>query len=121
MTVSTAMPTVFITAFQGQDLSHAKMFGNVRPITTGRIESFKIDVLARQVNEALQDSRPEDWIIATGHMILGVMAAMEFARRHGRVNFLIWHAVQHKYLPRVLQFELGSDLSEPVLREMLAL
>jgi hypothetical protein len=119
MDASASEPTVYITSFQDQDISHAKTFGRVKAISVGRIETFKLDQLAAQVTAALKDSRPEDWLITTGHMVLGIFAAVEFIRRHNRLNLLIWHAKLHKYIPRVVRVVLGADITEPMLQEML--
>lgn len=113
-------PTVFLTNFKGQDITHAKTFGKVRAISQGpMIETFKLDVLAKQVNDALKDSHPEDWLICSGHMILGIIAAVEFLRRHSRVNFLLWHSKQHVYIPRIMRMDAGQDLNDPALQEIL--
>lgn len=112
-------PTVYIVSWQGQNVEQAKNFGRLKAITTGRIESFKLDRLSRLVHDALKDSQPGDWIVPTGHMILGILTAVEFIRLHNRVNFLIWHTLHQKYIPRIMHYQLGVDISEPVLKEIL--
>lgn len=110
---------VYVTNWQNQDLTHAKTFGALKIISKGRIESFKMDILCATALDALKDSRPDDWLITTGHMVLGIIAAVEFIRRHNRLNLLIWHAVHHRYIPRILHLDIGAGLDEPSLKEIL--
>ena len=120
--------TVFITNYKGQDLSHAQTFGKIKAIRNDKyIETFQMDVLSAQVAEALANSHPEDWLIPTGHMVLGILAALEFLHRHRRLNLLVWHAKQRKYVPRILQLNPdrlaklvdGMAGTDPLLTEIL--
>lgn len=123
-TTATYEPTVYLTNYKHQDVSHAKMFGRIKVITTAPvIETFKLDLLSRQVTDALAESRPEDWLICTGHMVLGIITAVEFLRKHHRLNLLLWHSKEKKYIPRVLHMRQGpapdADVIEPILSEIL--
>jgi adenosylmethionine-8-amino-7-oxononanoate aminotransferase len=114
------IPFVYVTNFQGHDLTAAKAYGRLKVISEGPlVEGFKLDVLAQKAHEALRESRPEDWLVTTGHMILGILTALEFVRRHNRLNLLIFHAKLRRYLPRVMSANVGADFSEPFLQEML--
>jgi len=120
-------PVVYLTNFRGQDMRHARTFGRIKAITKEPIvETFKLDQVTKTVSAALAGSHPEDWLICSGHMVLGIIAAVEFLRRHKRLNLLLWHAKAKKYLPRVLQLRqeaeaaAGAEISaDPVLVEML--
>jgi hypothetical protein len=112
--------TVYLTNYRGQEITDAKSFGKVKFITTGNvIDTFRLDQLAGQVFDALKTSKPEDWLVPTGHMVLGALAILELLRRHGRVNLLLWHARIHKYIPRTVILKPNAqDLSEPALQEL---
>ncbi len=110
---------VWVVNFNGQEIDHAKTFGAIRFVTHGRVETFRVDSLIRQVTTALKDSRPDDWVVATGHIVLGMLVALEMVRRHGRLNLLLWHARLRIYIPRIIHAHLDSDVSDPFLQSIM--
>lgn len=112
-------PNVWIVNHQFQDVSHAATFGTIKYVTEGQVNTFNVDSLIGIVSKAFQDSQAEDWLVPTGSMLLGILAAVEMVRRHGRLNILLWHAKSHVYVPRIIKATLGVDINEPFLHDVI--
>jgi hypothetical protein len=114
-----ATPFVYVLNLEDQDVEHAKTFGRLRVIYRGRINPFKTDGIIRHLHDVLAESNPGDWILPTGANVLGIVASIEMIRRHKRLNLLLWHARERKYIPRVFHADFESDFSEAFLQSIL--
>lgn len=93
------MPTVYVVNRAGHDHSAAEKFGNVRFLTEGFIDRMDTAQMYREMSEAINDSKPDDYLILTSLSTLCSIAAGMFAYKHGRLNILLWN--KGEYLPRV--------------------
>lgn len=116
---ASAVPSVWVVNDAGQDLEHAKTFGELRTLTRGKVNVFSVDQHIHLFRNALSLSEAEDWLVPTGGPALGIIAAVEMLRRHRRLNLLLWHARQRVYVPRIIKANFEADISEPFLQAVL--
>ena len=81
---------VFLINEGSHDYSQASTFGEILTLSKGFIARFHISKMVRTFNEAMKDSTEEDYILISGPATMIAMACAVFARKHGRLNLLIW-------------------------------
>lgn len=91
---------VYIPNNSGHDFSDAEKYGDLVFITQGMIDRFKINTMFRATVEALNDSKPTDYIMVTGLTQINVIIASVFTQMHGRLNLLIYDVKKERYIPR---------------------
>lgn len=74
----------------GHDYSQAAKFGDLSFVTVGSINPYNTGQLYRRWVDALKDSDKNDYIVMTSLNIICSVGAAIFARKHGRVNFLLY-------------------------------
>lgn len=85
------MPTVYVVNDSGHDFSSALDWGDeIKFMSEGRLNRYAINQMYRVFSEALADSEPDDYILATGLTQMNQVAAAIFARMHGTLNLLIY-------------------------------
>lgn len=89
---------VFVPNKAGHDYSAAEERGELVFVTTGLQNRYDIRNMYRVWSEALKDSTPEDYIMLTGLNSLCSIGAAVFAKKHGRLNFLVYR--NGKYILR---------------------
>jgi len=85
------MARVYIPNRSGHNFADAKRFGEIIYITEGFINKTKINNMYRACTEAMQDAKPDDYIIISGIGALNMIAAAVFARITGRLNLLMFN------------------------------
>ena len=83
------MPTVFIVNHAGHDYTKAERWGNLSCMTTGHVAQGSLDRLIYDVAIGLQRSEPEDWLLPAGLLILNVIAAAIWMRKHNELRVLV--------------------------------
>ena len=91
------MSKVYIVNFAGHDHREASKYGELRRITTGYVSLGSLDRVLFEVVNAIKDSEPDDWILPSGLLILNVIAAAAWIRRHGDIRMLIWDRKETRY------------------------
>jgi hypothetical protein len=90
---------VYVTNKSGHNFQDALRFGDeIIYLSEGRVSPFAVNSLYRDFAEALRDSTPEDYLVMTSLPILSIIAASILARKHGRLNILIYR--EGKYCER---------------------
>ena len=102
-------PTIWVINRSAHDYSGAERFGTIRHMTEGSLNRYATNVIFRQLNEALRKSNPEDYILLTGLTVMSCIACAIFARKHYKLNLLIFRPNDNSYVARRL------DLSDDVL------
>ena len=60
-------------------------------LSSGMLSQFRTGKLYRQLKAALSDSRPTDYLVPTGLGVTQMIAAAIFAKKHGRLNLLLFN------------------------------
>ena len=94
------MPTVYVVNKSGHDFSSAEKFGDLKYLSVGTINPYQVLKIYRQFAEGLKDSTPDDYLLITGLPIMTAVATAIMSRKHGVVNFLIYHAGTNTYKNR---------------------
>jgi hypothetical protein len=81
---------VFICNKGGHNYEQALKFGELVYVTEGNVNRFNTSNFYRAFIDAMEGSNKEDYILITSLSILNAIAAAVFARKHGRVNFLLF-------------------------------
>jgi len=87
----------------GHDFSKAERFGELVYVTYGMLNPFEIGFLNRKWEVALRNSKPTDYILITSLPIACMIGSAVFARKHKRLNVLIY-AKADVYLERLIYF-----------------
>ena len=81
---------VYIPNKGGHDYSHAARFGEIIFVTEGTQNRFAIANIYRAFVDAMEGSDKMDYFLPSSMNILNAIGAAVFARKHGRLNFLLF-------------------------------
>ena len=84
------MSTVYIPNHAGHDYSGAMQFGNVKVITEGRLEKFKLHEFFVICEEAMRDSKEEDYILISGLASVCAIACGIISQKSNKLNILVY-------------------------------
>ena len=87
---------VYVVNKGGHDHSDAERFGELIYLSTGSMNRFATSTIYRKFINQLKSSSPEDFILPTGLSIMTLIACSIFARKHGRLNILLYRASRNK-------------------------
>lgn len=96
------MQRVYIPNNSGHDFSGAEEYGELVFVTEGLLSKFQVNQMYRKVADKMQDSNPEDYILATGLTQINIICATAFAYLHGRINLLIYDVKENEYVSRTV-------------------
>ena len=102
------MARVFIPANQGHDYSRADAYGTIHFVTEEPLPTSNFGHMRDLWRRALVNSSKEDWIVVSSlasHLAIG---SAIFARRHGRLNLLVFDGGDYVGRTIVLQEEKGQ-------------
>lgn len=110
-------PTVYITNRSGHDFEPAKKFGQIKFLSEGDVDPFNVNRIYCNLAVTLQHSNPCDFLLITGLSVMNSISSAIMARKHGRVNWLQYHAGTKTYSARtiVLDRELIGDIVGEVI------
>ena len=89
------------------DYSLVKDFGEPVFITDGPVDRFAVTNLMRSVEQAMEDSNPDDFVLISGLPLLNALVSSFFVSLHGRLNLLLY--TKGRYVERTLEFEDRDD------------
>ena len=92
------MRKVFIPNKGPHDYTEAERFGDLVFCTVGSLDKFDTAEMYRELDDAMHDSQPDDYLIITSLTSLCSIASAILAAKHKRVNFLIHRG--DMYVPR---------------------
>lgn len=101
---------VYIANKSYHDYSYAKRFGELVYLTTRNINPIDTSSMVRLVDENLSNSLPDDKILITGLTIFNSIMTSYFARKHSRLNLLLFKRNKKKggkgeYVLREIMFD----------------
>lgn len=102
------MPKIFCANRSGHDFSPALDYGEeIIYLTEGEVKPYRVNAAYRQICRRLEGSSPDDLILQTGLPMLNVVAAAVFARKHGRLNLLLFKKQrgQGRYIKQTLNVD----------------
>lgn len=97
------MSKVYVVNKGGHDYSDAERFGELVYLSEGTQNRFAAGAIYRAFVEVLQDSNRGDYILVTSMNVLNSIASAIFARKHGKLNLLLFQA--GRYEPRELDID----------------
>lgn len=83
------MRKVYIPNRGPHDYSEAERFGELVVCTVGSLDRFDTAQMFRELEDAMYDSTPDDFILLTSLTSLCSVACAIFAAKHWRLNLLI--------------------------------
>lgn len=98
------MAKVYVINNRHHNFDSASKYGELVYVTEGVVPIFKTDYVALLLQEKLKDFNiEEDFILACGPSIVGIMATLIVARRTtGKLKVLIFDAKDQSYVARHL-------------------
>jgi len=96
-------PKVWVTNNADYDLSTAEVYGDVTIMYPDKPKNiFSTSTHAFHMKGLLEDSKPSDYLIVTGNMVLVLLAFGILYEKHGYVNLLLFDLRSREYVPRVV-------------------
>lgn len=93
------------------DLTDAKRYGRVMELLGPQAKPFDPDSI-EQMDQAMLESREDDWLLCIGNPTLIAAAAGAFASIHGRLNVLQWQSRKGYYEAIKIEYtEEGTTLT----------
>lgn len=94
---------VYVINKGGHNYSDAARFGELIFMSEGSQNRFAVSATYRSFVETMQGSNEDDYILVTSMNVLNSIASAIFARKHGRLNLLLFNKGQ--YEPRELDID----------------
>lgn len=93
------LPNVWIVNKRNHDYKDASKYGNLRALTSGKVNIFKTQSLIQEIKNTLDIYANEnDYIVLAGYIVANIIAVHYFLINFGKVNILIWDASQNRYV-----------------------
>ena len=105
---------IFIPNNGVHDYSDAERYGKITYVTKGEVNRFSVGWIARRWANALLNSSKSDCILVSSLTILTVIGTAIFARKHGRLNLLLFF--NGRYVKREIMIDQlfeRSEVNEP--------
>jgi hypothetical protein len=99
---------VYIVNRSAHDFSRAKDFGELVYLSSGEINRWNTNHMARIFEEVLASSSKEDYLVLCSLNIMNSIASAIFSHLHGRLNILLYK--DGRYIERNLVFGQISNL-----------
>lgn len=96
--------TVFIVSRGYHNWDEAEMFGRLRFMSEGTVNRTQVSDMMRKFVPIIERSEKDDLIVITGLSIMCSIACSLFARKHGRLNLLIYDSLKCSYTIRNVEF-----------------
>lgn len=96
------MPTVYIVNKCYHDFNAAYPFGELKYLSAGTMSRYGTNFMARQFEEVMENSSPDDYIVPCSLNVMNMIAAAIFVHKHGRLNLLLYK--KGAYIERNLVF-----------------
>lgn len=94
---------VFVTNKGGHNYEKAGEYGELIYVTEGTINRFATATIYRAFVDAMAESKEDDFLLVTSMNVMNAIGAAVFARKHGRLNILLYR--EGKYIPRELDID----------------
>jgi hypothetical protein len=89
---------VWVVNVGGHAYDDAKRFGELKPVTQGRINVFSVDNLVSAVRTKLAgEATQEDYVLVSGYSTVNAIVIHFFLKKYKFCKLLIWDAREFKY------------------------
>lgn len=106
--------TVWIINKGGHPYAPAKRFGNLVPLTEGRINPFRPDRLALEASKKLVLAKQDDFLLLGGPPMLCCLVFFLWLSKFPTVNLLQWDAKEREYVVKTMDGEELQKLAEKI-------
>jgi len=89
---------VFVVNKSSHDFSAAKQFGDIVFLSEGPMNRYATNNMHRVFDVIMSSSNKEDYIVPCSLNVMNSIASAIFARKHGRVNLLLFK--EGRYIER---------------------
>ncbi len=96
------MPTVYIVNRSYHDFDAVIPFGTPKFLSTGIMNRYGTNFMARQFEEVMEGSSQDDYLVPCSLNVMNMIAAAIFVHKHGRLNLLLYK--KGTYIERNLVF-----------------
>lgn len=96
------MATVFITNHSGNNYEKAKKYGDLKNVTHGRQNVFKMQALLSDVVKVIRKSDSDDYLLISGSAVVSSLCTMTWFYMHHRCKVLIFDAGDNDYVLKEL-------------------
>lgn len=98
------MAIVYIVNKSSHNFSEAEKFGKLVFMSEGRLNRYATNDMVRKFSDAMRNSTKEDYLLPCSLNTANVMAGAIFARKHGRLNLLLFKPSTGEYIERTHVF-----------------
>ena len=95
------MTKVYIVNKSSHDFSNAEKFGKLIFMSEGRLNRYGTNDMVRKFEDAMRNSKKDDWLLPCSLNTANIMAASIFAMKHKRLNLLLFKPSTGEYVERV--------------------
>ena len=99
------MPKVYIPSAGHNDFTIAKQFGDLEFICPPGQSHFRISAIIKIIEERLLDIKQKDYLIMVGTNVVVSICLIEWLKKLGTCNMLIYHSKLNKYIKRKVKFD----------------
>jgi len=98
---------------KSHDYSKAATFGALRPVTSGNFPIFKTARLLEEIESALKDSTPDDYLLISGSSVIAALCAVVWVQMHPVIKILMLDKARDCYVERsVIRADIRKELSQ---------
>lgn len=94
--------TVFVVNHREQDMKPAEKFGKILVLVEGKANIFGVDKVLGELKIKLKDSRPEDYVMLCGSLLLNSLVTGLWVVKHPKLKLLMWDFRTSSYVERIL-------------------
>ena len=106
---------VYVTNVGWHNYDNAKKYGELVPLTEGRIDYRHTDRIREQIINGLRDFNADlDYVLISGMPALPFEVAAHLLKRFNKVRYLYWEPLMDDYLPRETTGELHNGIASDV-------
>ena len=95
------MTKVYIVNKSSHDFSNAEKFGKLIFMSEGRLNRYGTNDMVRKFQDAMRNSKEDDWLLPCSLNTANIMAASIFVMKHKRLNLLLFKPSTGEYVERV--------------------
>jgi hypothetical protein len=84
------MAKVYVVNKSSHNFSNAEGFGQLIFCTEGRMNRFNTNDMIRKFQDAMRNSKKEDYVLLCSLNVMNAIACSVFAHKHGVLNLLLF-------------------------------
>jgi len=88
------MANVYVVNRGCHDHTDAERFGKIVYLSEGAVNRYAVASMYRDFVDVMKDSTSSDFVLLTGLSVMSSVACSIFARKHGRLNLLLYKATR---------------------------